>query len=73
MRIRTLKRGQQRCFVHLGKQADYDRKGKLSSTPSDVHQNDEMGRLEKVSCNGGSFKDSSLGVVVTDGLYFACL
>lgn len=38
----TLKRGQQRCYLHLDRQGDSN---DPSETPSDVHQDDELGRL----------------------------
>lgn len=38
----TLKRGQQRCYLHPQRQADPN---DPSETPSDVHQDDEFGRL----------------------------
>lgn len=38
----TLKRGQQRCYLHPERQADPN---DPSETPSDVHQQDEFGRL----------------------------
>lgn len=42
----TLRRGQQRLFVHRNKEAD---PGPDTTTPSEVHTiKDEMGRLEKL-------------------------
>lgn len=45
--IRTLRRGQQRLLVHVGKEAD---PAWASTTPSEIiGVQDEMGRLEEVS------------------------
>jgi hypothetical protein len=41
----TLKRGQQRLFLHPQVKAD---PSVQSTTPSDAHQDDEMARLERV-------------------------
>ena len=42
MMFSTLKRGQQRCYLHPDVEGDPSDENK---TPSDIHQEDELGRL----------------------------